>query len=143
MNSADAWHDEEQFQQGGQDNLEALLALSVELGETMNKAQREIEMEAAKERHPSGKAVTDVPLPTETATTEQVVLNALDRCDAGCGAAALYRVRHDVGGHELDFCHHHKHKLEPRMTAWSVVGTNPSLMDELYNTNRLKGGDHA
>lgn len=141
MNSADAWHAEDNYQQGGEDNLESLLGLSVELQETMNAAHKEIEMEAAKERHPSGKAVPTV----EAAAAEVIpdILNAADRCDAACSAAALYRMQHDVGGHELDFCHHHFHKNSKRMTAWSTVGINQSLMDELYNTNRLKGGDHA
>lgn len=134
MNSADAWHDGEDV-----DDLEALLGLSVELVDTMNKAQREIEMEAAKERHPSGKAVTDVPPPPEHPPA--AVLNAADRCDAGCGAAALYRV--GSGASVLDYCHHHHNKLFPGMDGWTIIGTNQSLMDELYNTNRLKGGDHA
>lgn len=132
MNSADAWHEG--------DDLESLLGLSVELQETMNAAHREIEMEAAKERHPSGKAV-----PTVEATAAEAIpniLNAADRCDAACSAAALYRMEHIEGGHQLDFCHHHFHKNSKRMTAWSAVGVNQSLMDELY-ANRLKGTDHA
>lgn len=92
--------------------------------------------EAAKTRHPSG---TD--LPPDPTVDQQ--LTAADRCDAACSAAALYRMRHMTGGHELDFCHHHHHKLSPRMTAWTVVGRNDSLYAELYGNNRLQGGDHA
>lgn len=121
------------------DNLEALLGLSVELVNTM----KEAEVEAAKERHPSGNALRDASLPDAPVTTVMAVLNAADRCDNDCSAAALYRVA--LRQMELDFCHHHKNKYFPEMEkwGWTVVGTNPSLMDELYNTNRLKGGDHA
>lgn len=140
MNSADAWHEDA-------DDLEALLGLSVELVDTMNAAQREVEMsqelEAAKQRHPSGKVVTDIPVPPDGVVF--AVLNAADRCDQGCSAAALYRVAKAAS--ELDFCHHHHAKFFPGMeaTGWSVVGTNPSLMEELYGSgrNRLQGGDHA
>lgn len=137
MNSADAWHEDTE------DGLAALLGLSVELVDTMNAAAREVEMEeleAAKQRHPSGgRVVTDVPPAPET--TPLVVLNALDRCDQGCGAAALYRV--GKGQHELDFCHHHYNKIFPTLVGWNVVGSNKSLYEELYHSNRLKGGDHA
>lgn len=97
--------------------------------------------EAAKERHPSGKEAAP-PAPVDVVDTVREPLTAADRCDAACSAAALYRVRHDVGGNELDFCHHHYHKLSPRMVAWKVVGENASLYRELYG-NRLKGDDHA
>jgi hypothetical protein len=142
VSSADAWYEDEETRNA--DDMESLLALSVELVETMNAAMREVEMdpdlEAAKQRHPSGKMVQDTPASPHG--TPLAVLNALDRCDQGCGAAALYRVA--SGRAELDFCHHHKNKLFPAMEAegWSVIGTNPSLMDELY-ANRLKGADHA
>lgn len=135
MNSADAWHDDTDYA--------ALLGLSVELVETMNAAMREVEMdhnsvEAAKKRHPSG-FVADVPPAPEA--TPLVVLNLADRCDQGCGAAALYRVQKGEG--VLDFCHHHHNKIFPSLTGWAVTGKNQSLYDELYNSNRLKGGDHA
>lgn len=142
MNSADAWHEDDEDTPRHADDLESVLGLSVELVDTMNRAQREVEMEAAKQRHPSGKIVPAVGPGSVPEGVTLAVLNAADRCDAGCGAGALYRMRHDVGGHELDLCHHHRHKHAEKMLAWSVIGTNPKLMTELY-ANRLKGDDHA
>lgn len=91
-----------------------------------------IEAETAKQRHPSA-----------SGDTPGIVLTHSDRCDQGCGAGALYRLRHDVGGYELDLCHHHKNANAPKMLAWTVVGQNPILMAELFKTNRSQGGDHA
>lgn len=99
----------------------------------------EASVEAAKQRHPSGKG--DAPTPAEPEVLADV-LTAADRCDNGCGAGALYLLRH-TDGHELALCHHHRHKHAHRMTAWAVVGQNSSLMAELYRTDRSKGGDHA
>lgn len=98
-------------------DLEALLGLSVELAQTM----KEADIEAAKERHPS--ASGDAPGPA---------LTAADRCDAACGAAALYRV--SFGLNVLDYCAHHWAKYMPAMAdrGWKVIGTNPSLLDEMY-----------
>lgn len=121
MNSADAWHPSN----NPEGDMVPVLEASVE---------------AAKQRHPSGKDVVTVTPPPAEATV-LATLNAADRCDTGCGAAALYRV--SAGLHVLDYCHHHHNKLFPNMPGWSVVGKNQSLYDELYNTNRLKGGDHA
>jgi hypothetical protein len=132
MNSADAWHE------SNDQNLEALLGLSVETIQAMKKAEREIEMEAAKERHPSGADVETVVPDTVSLPN---VLTALDRCDAGCGAAALYRV--SAGLNVLDYCHHHHNRLFPNMPGWVVTGENSDLYAELYNSNRLQGGDHA
>lgn len=138
MNSADAWFEDEATRDA--DGLEALLALSVELVETMNRAQREAEMEAAKQRHPAGKMLNATP-PASNAVVMNV-LNAADRCDQGCGAAALYRYRRGSG--ELDLCHHHSGRFAPKLDeeGWVVVGNNDSLLKELY-ANRLKGDDHA
>lgn len=107
------------------------------------KTLKEAEMDAAKQRHPSGKDVPPVkakPLP-EAATD---VLTAADRCDQGCGSGALYRVK--LRALIMDFCHHHHHKLFPTLEAqgWAVGGTNPGLMEELYGgRNRAQGSDHA
>jgi hypothetical protein len=144
VNSADAWYEGDEETRYADRDLTPLLDLSVELAKAMNEAQREIEMNAeAIKRHPSGKVV--IPAVGPGSVPEGIplaVLNAADRCDAACPAAALYRMRHTVGGHEIDLCHHHRQKHAPRMSAWSVVGVNPKLMDELY-ANRLKGADHA
>lgn len=76
----------------------------------------EASIEAAKLRHPSGKA-------TEMLTTE-------DRCDS-CQAAALYRV--SAGLHPLDYCLHHWRTYKPRMTeqGWVVIGVNSELAASL------------
>lgn len=132
MNSADVWHES-----NGEDNLEALLGLSVELVKTMNDAHNS-ELEAARERHPSG-------LTVEPVAVGGTILTAVDRCDAECSAAAVYRLREAKGNRVLDFCahHNHKHSLKLAEQGWKLDGTNPSLIEELYNSNRLKGGDHA
>lgn len=149
------------------DNLEALLGLSVELHETLKRAEREHRMEAAKERHPSGKAIgttahAEIERTLAEARAQGVVLNATDRCDADCSAAALYRVEQPLmdpdawvgfgepGGPRkqeaptLDWCRHHFYKHFPAQVAdgWKVTGANPDLFAELHG-NRLKGSDHA
>jgi hypothetical protein len=91
----------------------------------------EASVEEAKKRHPS--ASGDGP---------GEVLTAADRCDAGCGAGALFRMRRALNGvvRVLDFCHHHKRKLGPNLEAggWTISGQNPTLMAELYSGNRPK-----
>jgi hypothetical protein len=124
------------------DDLTALLGLSVEVAQTMKEAA----LEAAKERHPAGKAL-DLPQPSG------VVLTAADRCDAACTAGALYRVTKTLFGvvneHEsaptLDWCRHHFFKHFPTQVAdgWQVIGANPDLFAELHQNDRLKGTDHA
>lgn len=54
-----------------------------------------------------------------------IVLTAADRCDAGCGAAAVYRV--SAGLNPLDYCGHHWRKFKPSMTGWTVIGVNAEL----------------
>lgn len=49
--------------------------------------------------------------------TSERVLNALDRCDAGCGAAALVMVKGLEG--ELLFCSHHYNKHESKLSSWA------------------------
>lgn len=138
MNSADAWYEDEETRNA--DDLEALLGLSVELVDTMNRAKREVEMEAAKQRHPSGNA----PAPAQPPGTDTPsVLRAADRCDSGCGAGALYRVAVGSSTSVLDFCHHHFGRYFPKLDGdgWRVIGHNGELLKELY-ANRLKGSDH-
>ncbi len=154
MSSADAWHEYEDeegstaFQEAVAgaaaevDDLEGTLGLAVELVDTMDEAQRKIDMEAAKQAHPAGKALPPPAPGTPEATT--AVLTAADRCDNDCSAGALYRLR--LREMELDFCHHHHNKHFPTMKPWGwvVVGTNPGLMEELYGgRNRHQGDDHA
>lgn len=75
-----------------------------------------IEAEQAKERHPSGEDVSAI---------TGIVLTAADRCDTGCGAAAVYRV--SAGLNPLDYCGHHWRKFKPSMTGWKVIGVNAEL----------------
>jgi hypothetical protein len=122
---------------GNGDDLEALLGLSVEVAKTMKEAA----VEAAKERHPSGKAVS--PLDAVTAPGS-VVLNHGDRCDH-CGVAAVYRVADSKAQNRvLDFCLHAFRKHFPPMAnqGWAVIGGNTSLLQTL-GEDRLKGDDHA
>lgn len=130
MNSADAWHD---------DNLEALLGLSVEVAQTMKEAA----VEAAKERHPSGKGMgARVELPKPSG----IVLTGADRCDDGrCNAGALYRVHLASKGFDLDWCRRHFFQYFPEQSTfgWKVTGANPDLFAELHQNDRLKGSDHA
>lgn len=97
-------------------------------------------VEEAMKRHPSAQ-----PAALEEAVTAPGadILTAADRCDQGCGAGALYRVI--LAYTPLDFCHHHFHRFFPDMVdqGWKVSGANPELYSELYQSNRLKGGDHA
>lgn len=53
---------------------------------------------------------------TETLTTAPT-LTALDRCDAGCGAAAKVLVKGVEG--ELLFCGHHYAKHENKLSSWA------------------------
>lgn len=130
------------------DNLEALLGLSVETIEALKRAEREIEVEAAKERHPSGKTIGTTAhkaieeYAAQAREQANVKLNAADRCDADCSAAALYRVERAES--VLDWCRHHFYKHFPSQVAdgWKVTGANPDLFAELH-ANRLKGSDHA
>lgn len=150
------------------DNLEALLGLSVETIEALKRAERETEVEAAKERHPSGKAIGTTAhraieeYAAQAREQANVKLTAADRCDADCSAAALYRVEQPLmdpdawvgfgepGGPRkqeaptLDWCRHHFYKHFPSQVAdgWKVTGANPDLFAELH-ANRLKGSDHA
>ena len=116
------------------DDLTALLGLSVEVAQTMKEAA----VEAAKERHPAGKAL-DLPAPSG------VELTAADRCDADCSAGALYRVHQYAKALTLDWCRHHffKHFPGQALDGWQVIGANPDLFDELHQNNRRKGTDHA
>jgi hypothetical protein len=122
----------------GEDDLEALLGLSVELVQIM----KEADMEAAMDRHPSGKEMAP-PAPVDVVDTVREGLTARDRCDDACSAAALYRIRLDAM--TLEFCHHHHNKHFPRLepSGWQIVGENTGLYEELYGRNRLQGGDHA
>jgi hypothetical protein len=140
VNSADVWYEGDDEETRNADDLESLLGLSVELVDTMNAAMREVEMEAAKQRHPSGKMVTAKPEAPEGVTLD--ILTAADRCDQGCGGAALYRLHRERL--ELDFCHHHYGRLAGPMEeqGWVVSAVNGSLLNELYR-NRLGGESHA
>jgi hypothetical protein len=117
-----------------EENLEALLGLSVELAQTM----KEADMEAAKQRHPSGLHHAPV-VPADAA-----VLTAADRCDAACSAGAVYRMRQGKSNRELLFCGHHWRRHAPAMVDqdWKVDATNPDLLAELYGS-RSQGTDHA
>jgi hypothetical protein len=119
VNSSDVWHtsDPDAYPNDPNGSLVPILEASVE---------------AAKQRHPSA-----------SGDTPGVVLTGADRCDEGCGAGALYRLR--LRAMELDFCHHHKAKYFPEMEAWGwvVIGMNPSLHAELFRTDRSQGSDHA
>lgn len=141
MNSADAWYEDEETRDVDR-SMEWLLDLSVELAKAMNDANRRVEMEAAKARHPAGKMLNATP-PAAPDDVILDILNASDRCDQGCGGAALYRFRLRPLV-ELDLCHHHHGKLAATLKeqGWVVVGTNTLLNNQLY-ANRLKGEDHA
>jgi hypothetical protein len=102
----------------------------------------EAAVEAAKQRHPSGKSTGAIPPPL---APEDVAdsLTAADRCDR-CSAGALYQLQHrEKQQLELVLCHHHGQRFAPLMGDWTVIGQNLGLMKELYANNRLKGGDHA
>lgn len=116
MNSADVWHPTD----NPEGDMTSILEESVE---------------QAKQRHPSGRDLGNV------AST----MTAADRCDGGCGAGALYRLRQTKGNRVLDLCHHHSHKYANAMDAegWKLADHNPTLLRELYATDRLKGSDHA
>lgn len=130
MTSADAWHDDS--------SLEAQLALSVEIAQAM----KEADVEAAKERHPSGKAVAARNISPDVSGIAKT-MDARDRCD-GCSSAALYRLGKD-GHADLSLCHHHGHRHADKLeeNGWSLIDHNASLMQELYNSNRLQGEDHG
>lgn len=131
MNSADAWHPANAWPNDPNGSLVPVLEASID---------------AAKQRHPS--ASGDGP---------GVVLTAADRCDAGCGGGALYRVEKDNWIHPegyaqpyinvsaFEFCHHHHHKFFPKLEeqGYRIAGQNPTLVAELYSSNRLKGEDHG
>lgn len=118
------------------DNLMALLGLSVETAQIMKEAA----VEAAKERHPS--ALPPVLPGSDIANSD--VLTAADRCDDACTAGAVYRMRHGKGNRVLDFCGHHWRKHAPKMAdqGWKVTGSNPEAIAALYG-DRAKGDDHA
>jgi hypothetical protein len=120
---------------GDDDNLMALLGLSVETAMTM----REAAVEAAKERHPSGLHHGAPVVPADAA-----VLTAADRCDAACSAAAVYRMRQGKTNRDLLFCGHHWRKHAPAMIdeGWKVDASNPDLIAEMYGV-RTQGDDHA
>lgn len=120
------------------DHLSELLGLSVEVALIM----KEADVEAAKERHPSGKEGAP-PAPVDVVDAVREPLTAADRCDNDCSAGALYRLK--LRDMVLDFCHHHHHKHFPTMEpwGWKIVGENAGLYAELYGSNRLKGSDHA
>lgn len=113
------------------DELLALLGLSVETVQTLKEAA----MEAAKERHPSALPAIDLP-------SESDVLTAVDRCD-GCGAGAVYRMRDGKGNRVLDFCGHHWTRHAPAMTeqGWKVTGSNPDALEAMYGS-RSQGESH-
>ena len=90
----------------------------------------EASVEAAKERHPSGK--DDTFTAAQPALGLPDVITHADRCDNDCSAAALYRLQ--LREMTLEFCHHHygKHFPEMRTSGWTVTGKNGSLHTELY-----------
>jgi hypothetical protein len=105
----------------------------------------EASVEAAKERHPSGK---EIGTGAHEAIEEEIhgapdVLSQADRCDNDCTAEALYRLQ--LRDMTLEFCHHHHAKHFPAMSpwGWKVVGRNASLHAELYRTDRSQGGTRA
>jgi hypothetical protein len=91
----------------------------------------EASVEAAKARHPSGRALYDEAFPGNG-----VMLTADDRCDR-CNAAAAYRVAKFAAGRplqlDLDLCLHHWKKNFPSMVSkgWLTIGGNPNLLAEL------------
>jgi hypothetical protein len=117
VNSADAWHDSNAWPNNPTGDMVPILEASVE---------------AAKERHPSGKGEA---MPSYRSDGFADVLTAVDRCDEGCSAAALYRLQ--LREMTLEFCHHHHAKHFPGMEpwGWKVTGMNASLHAELYRTS--------
>lgn len=107
------------------ENLEALLALSVETVQTMKAAEAAM-VEEAKQRHPSNSGVR---------------LTAADRCDS-CGAGAAFMVEKPLSDPSdpyntklastphLLFCMHHWRKNFPSMVdkGWVVAGGNPDAI---------------
>lgn len=90
----------------------------------------EASVEAAKERHPSGKDIgTGAHEAIEGAVVGEVLV-AADRCDNDCPAAALYRLA--LREMRLDFCGHHQRKHFPEMEkwGWTIIGRNPELAPE-------------
>lgn len=92
----------------------------------------EASVEAAKARHPSGKEIgTTMHESIEQTLPDSGVLTAADRCDAACGAAAVYQVTSpDIGpASGLLYCLHHWRKHFPKMSekGWKVTGANPEL----------------
>ena len=114
------------------DNLIALLGLSVETAQTLKEAA----MEAAKERHPSALPVVDL-------DAGGTVLTAADRCDDACSAGAVYRMSEGKSNRSLDFCGHHWRRHAPKMydQGWKVTGTNPDAIAAMYG-DRAKGESH-
>lgn len=90
----------------------------------------EASIEAAKERHPSGKAVVDAPA---VGTTEVVDIGLGLACDEACPQPALHRLRLGSKSMELDFCSHHYGKHFPGMKdfGWAIVGTSFELANQL------------
>ena len=112
----------------------------------------EASVEAARERHPSGK---DVGTTAHEAIEGAIkadgealpdALTAADRCDAGCGAGALYRVEKEfviqpegyaqpfINVSAFEFCHHHHNRYFPKLEelGYRLVGQNATLKAELY-----------
>lgn len=115
------------------DNLIAMLGLSVEVAQTLKEAA----VEAAKERHPSS-------LPPVDPEAGGTVLTAADRCDDACSAGAVYQMGLSKSNRVLLFCGHHWRKHAPKMydQGWTVTGTNPDAIAAMYG-DRAKGDDHA
>lgn len=150
MNSADAWHESngigaafEQYLEVYNKTTEAVMAGNWPEDPNGDMVPiLEASVEAAKERHPSGVVTTDVALPEVPAESLPDTLTAADRCDTGCGGAALFMV--SAGLHPLAYCHHHAASLLPGMPGWKKIGQNSSLMEELYGgRSRSQGSDHA
>ncbi|MGW6260338.1 DUF7455 domain-containing protein [Streptomyces sp. NPDC055085] len=75
---------------------------------------------------PGNPTGTLVPLLQASVEAERVKrippLTTADRCDAGCGAAALYRWWR-AGNGVLDFCGHHSARHADRLDAgdWTII----------------------
>lgn len=90
----------------------------------------EASIEAAKRRHPSGKAVT-VNATTSSPPVPAPPTQPMDRCDA-CSAAAMFRA-HRYAANKLtgvlDMCGHHwrKHSAAMFAAGWLVVSGTPAF----------------
>ena len=90
----------------------------------------EASIEAAKSRHPSGKAIPMEATEELTEPSPLIVLTPADRCDNECPAGAAYRLA--LREMRLEFCGHHHRKHFPEMEKWGwvVIGTNPDIVKE-------------